>query len=83
MIEIKNDIVTIESEGPAEMVTEFTAIAGVVRKEITECLGPEIAEALMQDAMWLSRLDKEELAAAAEQASAGGIHPRTGEKLNV
>lgn len=82
MIKFEKDIVTIESEGPAEMVTEFSAIARVVRKEITECLGPEIAEALMQDAMWLSGLDKEELAAA-EQASTGGIHPRTGEKLNV
>lgn len=82
MIKFEKDIVTIEIESLAEIATEFTAIAKVVRKEITECVGPEIAEALMQDAMWLSGLDKEELAAA-EQASAGGIHPRTGEKLNV
>lgn len=82
MIKFENGGVSIESKDPAEMMSEFVAIAMVIRKEITECLGPEIAGALMADAIWISGLNKEELIAA-ERASAEGMHPRTGEKLNA
>lgn len=82
MIKVENGVVSFESKGPAEIMSEFVAIATVIRKEITECLDSEIAGALMADAIWISGLNKEELIAA-ERASAEGMPPRTGEKLNA